>query len=118
MPALQYSPSELLLGRILKSKIPISCNSLKPRNLNHDLILEKHKDRQNSLKNVYDKTAKDLDLLKIDENILYQDKDCWKKGKVKQIINDRSYNIINESGMTLRRNRKYLKKTKLEFEIK
>ncbi|KAF2891471.1 hypothetical protein ILUMI_14702 [Ignelater luminosus] len=46
---------------------------------------------------------------------MIQMENYWKKGKVKDIVNERSYIVQDEFGKTYRRNQKFLNKTSLEY---
>lgn len=117
LPHLKYSPSQLLLHRIVKTKIPVSSECLKPVILDPREIMEKHSTNLETQKVYYDKTAKDLKKLEKDDRILIQNGKQWVKGKVNSCVNDRSYIVQDERGGVFRRNRKFLNKTPLTFNI-
>ena len=74
-------------------------------------IKEQLKHRQTTQKNYYDKTTKNLPILKPNDTVWYQSKQSWEPAVV---LNHhpvpRSYNIRTAEGTTLRRNRRHLKK--------
>lgn len=94
----------------MKTKIPTTSSNPEPKVLNKSFIHKKLEQKQ-----YYDKTAKELPKLEVGEKILIQNGNIWEKGKVKKIVNERSYVVENQIGKTYRRNRKYLRKTKLNF---
>lgn len=110
-----YSPSQLFLQRTVKTRIPISNQALKPIILNPSEIQSKLKDKQEKQKYYYDKNAKDMDKLEKGENILIQKGNIWERGKVEDIVNERSYIVKDSHGNILRRNRRFLDKTNLPY---
>lgn len=113
IPKMGYSPSQLFLHRILKTKLPTSEKSLQPVVIDPIEIQNLLQDRQLTQKKYYDKTAKDLPKLNKGDNILIQKGKTWEKGKIKDVVNDRSYVVKNSSGNIYRRNRKYVNKSHL-----
>ncbi|KAF2900016.1 hypothetical protein ILUMI_06171 [Ignelater luminosus] len=115
LPMLGYSPSQLLLNRVMKTKIPISDEILKPNFIDHDSIQKQLQFKQDKQKIYFDRNSKTLIKLNKGENIMIQMGNYWKKGKVKDIVNERSYIVQDEFGKTYHRNRKFLNKTSLEY---
>lgn len=113
LPKMNCSPAQLLLNRIVKTKIPISSNNLMPK-IPID-VENRLKQKYADQKRFYDRSAKDLDMLNINENILFLKDDMWRKGKVLKIVDDRSYVLTDENGNNYRRNRRFIKKTNLSF---
>ncbi|KAF2890942.1 hypothetical protein ILUMI_15231, partial [Ignelater luminosus] len=113
LPMLGYSPSQLLLNRVMKTKIPISDEILKPDFI--DSIQKQLEFKQDKQKIYFDRNSKILIKLNKGENITIQMGNYWKKGKVKDIVNERSYIVQDEFGKTYHRNRKFLNKTSLEY---
>ena len=75
---LKYSPAQLLQGRMMRSKIPVSINLLKPIQVkNAKSELTKMKMQQ---KKVFDKTAKLSEVL-VGDSELVRLENSWKKGK-------------------------------------
>ncbi len=108
-----YSPSQLLLNKLIKTKIPISVENLKPLILDSNIIQNKLENKQLTQKRFYDRNAKDLPKLNKGDNI--QKGTTWDRGKVEDIVNDRSYIVKDSYGTILRRNRRYLKETNLPY---
>lgn len=106
------SPSELLMSRKLRSKIPIHENNLKPKLVNKNQYQNKIKQNQNYTKAYYDKRTKKLNPFTEGNTVMYkkmpEDK-VWVKGKVIQECEQpRSYIIENERGERFRRNRQHM----------
>ncbi|KAF2883188.1 hypothetical protein ILUMI_22988 [Ignelater luminosus] len=75
----------------MKTKIPISDEILKPNFLDHDSIQKQLQFKQDKQKIYFDTNSKTLIKLNKGENIMIQMGNYWKKGKVKDIVNERSY---------------------------
>nr|CAI5851190.1 unnamed protein product [Callosobruchus analis] len=117
LPNMKYSPSQLFLNRLLKTKLPVSDKLLRPMTIDHKQIQHNLKCKQAIQKANYDKTARNLPALEIGDNVLIQQNKTWKKGKVVDKVNDRSYIVKDEFGSTLHRNRRFLIKHKLNSNL-
>lgn len=117
LPFMSYSPAELIMSRTLRTKIPVSDKCLKPKVINRKEIQNKLQQKQINEKKFYDKSSKDLKPIQINEPVLFQNNNSWVKGKIKDKCNDRSYIVTNEYGKDFRRNRIFLKPTKLDFNM-
>lgn len=120
LPALGRSPSEILMGRIIKTKIPVSSNNLKPiDNLDklHQDIQSKMKTYRNKYSNYYNKTSRKTEnKFEVQESVLLRDNNKWAKAKIiGKTRYPRSYDVLNEKGAVLRRNTQFLKHTSIEF---
>ena len=76
---LKYSPAQLLQGRMMRSKIPVSINLLKPiqvKNAKSELTK-----MQMQQKKVYDKTAKLLSEFSVGDSVLVRFENSGKKEK-------------------------------------
>ena len=103
-----YSPSELLMGRNLKTKLPILPVKLLTKAPDHAAVQEKEKDRKEKNRHYYNKrhAVKDAQTLKTNEQVYI--KDLQKMGKITaQHHNPRSY-IISTGQGNVRRNRTHL----------
>nr|CAI5826660.1 unnamed protein product [Callosobruchus analis] len=90
---------------------------LRPMTIDHKQIQHNLKCKQAIQKANYDKTARNLPALEIGDNVLIQQNKTWKKGKVVDKVNDRSYIVKDEFGSTLHRNRRFLIKHKLNSNL-
>jgi len=103
---LTYSPAELLMSRLLRSRLPVSNDRLQPRTQHAKSALKK---RQQNQKKFYDRRAKPLPPLRKGDSIRVQQGGQWNAGVVlDQHEAPRSYIIKTEHGSTLRRNRRDL----------
>ncbi|KAL1448217.1 hypothetical protein WDU94_005693 [Cyamophila willieti] len=119
IPELNLSPSEILMGRVIRTKIPISKDKLKPlSNLKeaHENLKIKLRQSQQRQKLHYDKKCKREFPFHPDENVLVRDNDRWIRGKIiKQTEYPRSYLVKTEKGSVIRRNTLHLKHTPIMF---
>ncbi|KAB0791240.1 hypothetical protein PPYR_03040 [Photinus pyralis] len=103
---LDYSPAQLLMSRICRTKLPISADLLKPTLCKG--VREKLQLRLANNEKYYNKTATDLKTLKPDQNVTvfnHIDK-TWTPGKIIDIAqNPRSYKVLDENGAVVIRNR-------------
>ena len=105
---LKYSPSQLLMSRLLQSKLPIASRLLQPTvvNAHEDLVK-----RQQTQAEYYNKHTKPLTPLKEGDVVRVNRENKWEPALVKKVCPEpRSYIIAHEHGH-LRRNRKALMKT-------
>lgn len=102
------SPAQLLMGRRLRSNLPIQENLLKTR---EGEKVRKFKEQQKEKqKFYYDKGTRNLPELHTGDQVRLKDKtNTWaQKATVLTEIQPRSYNIQTEDGAVLRRNRRDL----------
>ncbi len=105
-----YSPAYLLMGRRLRSNLPMSENLLLTR---HGEKVKKYKEQQRAKqKSYYDKGTRQLPELCVGEEVRFKDKsNIWnQKGIVFEQFQPRSYNVEMPSGAVLRRNHQHLLK--------
>lgn len=101
-----YSPSQLLMSRICKTKIPIISNLLEPR-LCED-VARKLENKQTISRKYFNRNSKDLLPLKPNSDITMYNhvEKKWEPGLlIKQHESPRSYLVQNQFGDILRRNR-------------
>ena len=105
------SPAELLFNRHLRTKFPVPADKLVPtfaRVVRPQLV-----DRQHNCKAVHDRHARDLPPLHPGDVVSVQQQRQLVRGEViAQHKSPRSYVVKTERGSTIRRNRRYLMKTK------
>ena len=105
------SPSELIMSRRLRSNLPMTGKMLKPAVPEN--IRTKLNHRQQRQKSIYDRTAKLLPKLKTGDAVRYQKGHVWKPAVVVgKHSSPRSYKIMTDTGTTLRRNRRHLRRTR------
>ena len=107
-----YSPSQLLISRTTRTKIPISKELLLPAvPINAQQQLEQ---RQNQQKQNYDKSTKPLPPLEIGESIHLRQDSIWVPATVSGLAPaPRSYIVATSDGQQYRRNRRDLLKTNI-----
>ncbi|KAJ8416486.1 hypothetical protein AAFF_G00357740 [Aldrovandia affinis] len=103
-----YSPAQLLMGRVLRSNLPISNAALQPSTpVNVREGLARCQWRQ---KESYDKTAAPLLPFRTGERVRMETAQGWQPASIVRAREEpRSYDIITPSGATYRRNRKHLR---------
>lgn len=120
IPSLGLSPSELLMGRLINTKVPVNTNKLKPikdLGIVHDVVMDKMKEYQVKYKEYCDKNTKSEKPFEKGENILVQEGKKWVQGKVtdKSEKYPRSYFVETNRG-NFRRNSLYLKRTAIKYD--
>ena len=105
-----YSPLQLLLSRIARTKIPISQELLLPAVASEA--------KQKWQKQNYDKSTKPLPPLKIGENVHLRQGNIWIPATVSGLASaPRSYIITTTDGQQYRRNRRDLLKTNIPSTV-
>ena len=111
-----YSPSQLLMSRIARTKIPISQELLLPAvasEAKHQLAQQQKRQKQN-----YDKSTKPLPPLEIGENVHLRQGNIWIPATVSRLASaPRSYIITTTDGQQYRRNRRDLLKTNIPSTV-
>lgn len=106
------SPSELLMSRQLRTKIPTMNVNYKPHIVNIDDYENKVKVRDRKIANNYNRRTSNLKPLMTGENILFKKtpSSCWYPAVVVQNANSpRSYVISTNDGVMYRRNREHIR---------
>ena len=112
-----FSPSQLLMGRQLKTKLPTSSKLLKPTTQIN--VRETLKSLQDTQKYFHDKQAKSLPALTKDQSILIRNDKIWQPAVVvSRHDTPRSYLVQREDGSVLRRNRRDLMPSLNKFHLK
>ena len=113
---LSESPAQLLMGRHLRSCLPMLPWTLEPEN--DAQVKEKLVERQAGQKRYYDKSSKPLPPLKPNDHVRYRDGSIWKPAIVMSThAAPHSYIIQTFNGTILRRNRRHLKRTAEQVTI-
>ena len=111
---IDLSPAQRLMGRRTKTLLPTNANLLRPEHATPE-IAEKLKFQQTKQQFHYNKTAKPLRPLQEGDIVRakpYQlNKSSWEKATVTKRLDQRSYEIETDNGVTLRRNRAQLRAT-------
>ena len=69
---MQYSPSELFLGRNAKTKLPISNALLCRNNVKEQIVQNRIETKKQKQKYYYDRNAKTLSILNIGDRIIFK----------------------------------------------
>ena len=117
LPQLGLSPSQLLMNRILKSRIPVNEKLLMPKLIDPNVIIEKLESHRSVQKTKFDENAKKLNPFVEGESVVIREGKTWTPGIIKNKYNNRSYIVTNEKGDNLRRNRIFLKPSNNKFKI-
>lgn len=104
---LKESPAQLLMSRVLKSKLPTSASLLKPRVL--EKAQEKLKERSERQKMYYDCNMKPLPQIKEDDTVRSRKRKTWEPAIVSEKHTaPRSFIVTTPDGTAYRRNRRHL----------
>ena len=110
------SPSQILLGRRLRTSIQVTKDLLKPQLYDPEDVLPKLKERQRKQKLQHDRKAKELPPLRDGEVVRVREGNKWKPARVTQVLpSPRSYKVERERG-EYRRNRQHLLRTE-EYQM-
>lgn len=92
--SMQLSPSEMFFGRLVKTGLPVSEQSLVRNSLSESVIREKIVNKKEKQKYYYDRNAKSLQALGLGDLVIFKKNGKeWHYGKIVGIVNDRSYII-------------------------
>ena len=104
------SPAQMLMGRRLRTKLPVSTSLLTPEGALK--VHDKLKEKQAKQKSYYDVHAKRLPELHAGENVRMQSGNSWKPAVVlSEHGQPRSYVVRTPEGRVFRRNRRHLRET-------
>ena len=103
----KYSPNELLMSRLTRTKIRVNPDVLKPKVVSNteSLLRQREKDQER----YYNKGSRAFPELKEGQAVLVRSdpKLPWVKGSIENKVDKRSYEVKTENG-TVRRNRRYI----------
>jgi len=106
------SPSQLLMSRRTKTKLPIINSLLKPSAYDSKMIHEKILNKQILAKQYYDRTAKERKQFSDNENITIQKDKQWVPAQIVQSAGTpRSYIVKTEDNSHYRRNSSHIRKS-------
>ena len=102
-----YAPSQLLMGRRLNTKLPMSKTSLKPHLPDHKLVQQRLNYNQIKQKEYYDRGTNILKQLGQGEGVRVWKEGQWRPGIIqRRAAQPRSYIVQTEKGSMLRRRNK------------
>ena len=109
---MSVSPSELLVNRKLRTRLPIVKSQLKPKVEN---VNDKFVARQNDQKRFYDRSAHERDCFQSGEKVVYRKNNVWESAVITRVKSTpRSYTLLNEKGSYFNRNSSQLKKSVID----
>lgn len=114
---MKHTPAELMLSRQLRTNLPCSTGQLKPKNINHANVKIDLKRKQEKQKLKYDQQAKPLPNLLVGENVMLQKNKIWVPAKVLKKLENNSFLVKDENNREFRRNRVFLNKTRILYNI-
>lgn len=106
-----YSPAQLLHSRRTKSVLPVTNKALCPQTVNSQRVKENSKQVQTYRKQNYDKTAKHLKPIHLNDSVRVQMGRIWVPAKIVEKNDTRSFTVQTRDGKIYRRNRRALHKT-------
>ncbi|XP_055923337.1 uncharacterized protein K02A2.6-like [Eupeodes corollae] len=112
------SPSELLMSRKLRTKIPAMSENYLPKSIDYQEVEKELKNNNEKSKALYDKTSKSLKPLNKGQKVHYKKTPTsyWTPGIViNKCQEPKSYVIEDNQGNTYRRNRQHIMETKSEI---
>lgn len=106
-----YSPAQLLMGRRLKTKIPVSRNLLKPRVYRH--VRSRLVNRQEKQRRHFDRGTRNLPSLEVGGRVRVRHQKQWQPAVARKRHDQlRSYIVRTDNEQVYRRNRRHIQKTK------
>ncbi len=106
------SPVQRLMSRRTATKLPIAEKLLKPRVVKEEAVQENIRDRQRKYKNHFDNRTRNLEEIKKNDTIRVRVGKQWRPARLINQYHPRSYEIENEKGNIIRRNRRDILKTR------
>ncbi|UYV73690.1 K02A2.6-like [Cordylochernes scorpioides] len=104
------SPAQMLMGRNLRTLIPMKTTKLKPAFISTENILQQKRENQYKMKEYYDRNAKILPKMSSGEQVNAKTSNAWRPATIIGEANQpRSYIIQNNEGRMLKRNRVHLR---------
>ncbi|XP_014677177.1 PREDICTED: uncharacterized protein K02A2.6-like [Priapulus caudatus] len=106
------SPAQMLMGRRLRSTIPMTSAQLQPGTINPTKVQAQLRKKQQVQKAYFDKGSKSLSALETGDTVRIQQGDRWHPATVVEKTKyPRSYVVETPDGGTYRRNRRHLMST-------
>lgn len=104
------SPAQLLMGRLLKTRLPMTDKALQPQLVSPSQLASKRQQKARCMKSYYDR-GRELPPLNIGDRVRVLDGKVWKGAHVNgKDENDRSYWVKLDNGGIYRRNRSHIMK--------
>lgn len=110
-----FSPSQLLMGRRLRSTLPTTVELLKPKIPDVSQVREAMKCSRAKEKKYYDVTAKPLKPLDLNDHVRIKDRNgLWRPATVTKQHDERSYTVVTPERVAYRRNRCHILATPMK----
>lgn len=103
-----------MLGRAIKSTLPIASSVLKPLQVNNKQVKQKLENYKNVVKTYYDRGSHKLPPLKEGDNVMIRSGKVWKPGIV---LRKHHFIVKSSNGNLLRRNKIFLRKSSNKFPV-
>ena len=104
------SPAELLMSRKLRSVLPPTRQSLKPKVKKHKMVKFVLLSKQERQKQYYDRQTKQLKPVHSGEKVRILQQNKWEPATVTEKLTSRSFEVETPSGGVYRRNRSHILK--------
>lgn len=103
----------MLMGRMLKSKVPVISSKLIPKSIDNDIIHAKIERKRQLDKYYYDHTAKQRNEFKEGENVVLREDKEWIPARIEKKLIDtpRSYIVRDKNNKIFRRNSSFLRRS-------
>lgn len=109
------SPAQLLMGRKLKTKLPVTNISLNPENIVN--VYNKLLNKQSNAKKYYDRNCKVGNEFSSGESVTMQRDKVWVPAEINRPANTpRSYIVRDEEGKEYRRNSTHIRRSSNRYE--
>lgn len=107
------TPAQMLMGRMLKSKIPSVQSKLIPKSNDNNMLKSKIDRKRQLDKYYYDRTAKERCEFKEGENVVLRTDRNWVPARIEKKITDvpRSYIVRDDNNNLFRRNTSFIRKS-------
>lgn len=106
-----YTPSQLLMSRILRDEVPKTKEMLTPKIIDKKNYFAKMTEARGKTKTYYDLKTKERQDFHENDEIYYQEKpkSVWKRRKILEREDEHTHRILTDEGRILRRNNYFLK---------
>lgn len=117
LEGLELSPSQLLMGRRPRNKLPTTSQALQPKHIDTKTLHRHFKSEKNKQKFYHDRGAKVLSELTKGENVRIRPQPGtirWWPAKIVRNEQPRSYVVEDKNGKIFKRNRKHIRQASAE----
>lgn len=112
VPEVGLSPAQILMGRRLATKLPVSSNLLNKTYVNYKAVKDKLCLKQDKAKFYYNRSCRERDAFEKGDNVVVRNGKVWKPGRIiEKYHTPRSYIVQSENKSVIRRNSSHLRKS-------